>query len=82
MVRLYPLKKKKREDAVRGNKEGRKVRKQRISRRKLYKEAWRRAVRENVLSRGVNQALQKLGIDYMKGTHQNWDRELRLLDKQ
>ena len=82
MVRLYPLKKSKREDAVRGNKEGRKVIKQRISRRKLYEEACRSAVWKNILSRGVNQVLRKLGIDYMKGTHQNWGRELRWLDKQ
>ena len=46
--------KEKREDAVRGNKEGRKVRKQRISRRKLYEEAWEKVVRENVMRGGFS----------------------------
>ena len=83
MMRLHPLQMKRREDAARGSKEGRKEKKYRMRRRKIFEEAWEQAVWENIVSGGVGQALKALRIEYLNGTQQsNWGRELRWLEKQ
>lgn len=62
---------------------GRKVKKHRISKKKIFKGAWEQAVLENVVSGGVMQVILVLRGAYMKGTKQSdWGRELRWLEDQ
>ena len=62
------MQKKRREEAKKGRKVGRKAKMQRMKRRKTFEEACKWVVWENLVSEGVRQALKVLRNSYMKGT--------------